>query len=216
MCTDDTRLHYMVNGLEDLPPAARHPHDPPRVLFLSNMLAAKGPARLVEALAVLARRGVRFDATFAGAPGDGLAEFEAAVARHALGSHVRYLGPVAGPAKDALFRDHDVFALPTSNETFGLVLLEAMRAGLAVVSSREGAIPEIVVDGHTGFIVDPYDIAALADGVARLLADRELRDRMGEAGRARFLENYTLERFEARLSGPTLRRASRAHKLLRS
>ena len=199
----DHRVRYVPNGIADRASPARTEHSTPRVLFLSNMLVDKGPLILVEALALLAERDVLFEATFAGAAaGDNcIAEFEAAVARHGLNGVVRYVGAVVGERKDpALFRDHDVFVLPTCRETFGLVLLEAMRAGLPIVSTREGAIPEIVRDGDTGFVVEPRDVRALTAKLEILLSDRGLRVRMGERGRAHFLEHYTLAHFEHQLA----------------
>ena len=89
------------------------------------------------------------------------------------------------------------FVCPSVYEPFGLVNLEAMACETAVVASRVGGIPEIVVDGETGFLVDldeadPEAFAAgLADRIGRLLADPRLARRMGAAGRRRVLERFT-------------------------
>jgi glycosyltransferase involved in cell wall biosynthesis len=173
----------------------------PRVVFLSNLIADKGPLVLIEALAELARRGIALDATFAGPDGDGrtLGELEAAIARHGLADRVRCVGPVYGAAKHALLAEHDAFALPTLRDAFPLVVLEAMQHGLPVVASAVGAIPDIVVDGETGLLVPPGDAAALADRLARLAASPELRARLGAAGRARYRAEFTFEAFERRL-----------------
>ena len=61
--------------------------------------------------------------------------------------------------------------------------LEAMRAGLPVVSSNEGSIPEVVIDGINGYIVDPQNVEQLSDRVLKLVNDEELRIKMGKAGR---------------------------------
>jgi starch synthase len=90
-----------------------------------------------------------------------------------------------------------VFVCPSVYEPFGLVNLEAMACETAVVASRVGGIPEIVVDGETGLLVDydEHDAAgfarALAGAVGRLLEDPELASRMGKAGRRRVLERFT-------------------------
>jgi len=89
--------------------------------------------------------------------------------------------------------------LPTLNDCFPLVILEAMRAGLPVVATDEGAIPEIVDDEVTGYIVPKNQPENLADKLELLLYDPELRKRMGGAGRNRFLEKYTLDKFESGL-----------------
>ncbi len=73
-------------------------------------------------------------------------------------------------------------------EPFGLVVIEAMAAGRPVIASRTGGLPDIVVDGETGLLVPPGDPDALRQALERLLADRELRERMGQAGRRRVTE----------------------------
>jgi glycosyltransferase involved in cell wall biosynthesis len=88
-----------------------------------------------------------------------------------------------------------VFVLPSAIDKSPYSILEAMFAGVPVVSTTVGGIPELVVDGVTGLLVPPEDPVALADAIDRLLADDELRTRMGEAGRAR-----AFERFDARVT----------------
>jgi glycosyltransferase involved in cell wall biosynthesis len=185
-----------------------------RLLFLSNMVREKGPLVLLEALSVVKARGLAFEAVFAGSRFDDgcVDELEAGVRRFGLSDQVRYVGPVYGDAKDALFREHDIFVFPTyyPNEAFPLVLLEAMQRGLPVVSTFEGAIPEIVTDGKTGFLVPQRDVGALADRLETLIGDPRRCREMGNAGRARYLEEYTLDRFEenlARVLGYCLSRA---------
>ncbi len=91
----------------------------------------------------------------------------------------------------------DVFVLPSRHEGMPLVLLEAMDAGLPVVATRVIGSEEVVADGETGFLVPPEDPAALGAALARLLADTELRERFGQAGRRRFRERFTHRRMAA-------------------
>jgi glycosyltransferase involved in cell wall biosynthesis len=79
----------------------------------------------------------------------------------------------------------DVFALPSAFEGLSVALLEAMALGRPVVATRVGGTPEVVRDGTEGFLVPPGDQGALAEGIARLLRDRDLSDRMGKAARQR-------------------------------
>jgi glycosyltransferase involved in cell wall biosynthesis len=83
---------------------------------------------------------------------------------------------------------------PVRWEGFGLVLLEAMLAGLPVVASRVSSVPEIVLEGETGLLVPPDDPAALAAAVNALLGDPERTRVLGEAGRARAKAEFSVER----------------------
>lgn len=101
-----------------------------------------------------------------------------------------------GFRSDAPFLVHafDVAAVPSLYEGFGLVLLEAMAAGRPLVASEVSAIPEIVLDGETGLLAPPRDAEALAAALDALLSDPERAARMGAAGRARLLSEFTVGR----------------------
>ena len=120
----------------------------------------------------------------------------------ARGRDVRFRVAVADVDLAALHRRAAVFVLPSVevtcygrrvaiSELLGLSVLEAMASGTPVVASRTGGVPEVVVDGETGFLVEPGDVAALHDRVATLLDDRRLARRMGDAGRAAVLDRFT-------------------------
>jgi glycosyltransferase involved in cell wall biosynthesis len=93
-----------------------------------------------------------------------------------------------------------IFVFPSIwHEPFGIPVIEAMAAGLPVVATRAGALPEVVVDGETGILVERGDHAGLAAAISRLLADPQLRERMGAAGRERVRRLFTWEGSVARL-----------------
>jgi phosphatidylinositol alpha-1,6-mannosyltransferase len=110
---------------------------------------------------------------------------------------VTFLGRVDDEALQALYRDCAFFLMPSSGEGFGVVFLEAMRAGKACVGGK-GAPEEIIQDGVTGFIVPPRDPAALLEAMARLFGNLDLRDRMGQAGQVRFQRHFTECHFQQR------------------
>jgi glycosyltransferase involved in cell wall biosynthesis len=193
------QIHFVANGLPDLPSPQRREAGPVRILFLSHLIRAKGPLVLLQALGLLHARGIDFHATFAGAAArDGCTEELMSRARALkLEDKIRYIGEVSGREKDELWANHDVFAFPTLHEAFGLVLLEAMRAELPVVTSDEGSAREIV--GAGGIVVPPGDADALAQALARLIRDPALRSVLGANGRVRYLETYTQREFEQRM-----------------
>ncbi|MFA6108632.1 MAG: glycosyltransferase [Candidatus Latescibacterota bacterium] len=94
----------------------------------------------------------------------------------------------------------DLLVVPSRREGLGLVILEGMAMGIPVVASRVGGIPEVVVDGETGLLVEAGDPASLAAAALTLLADPERRRRMGRAGRQRAIERFSLETMSARIA----------------
>ena len=172
---------------------------------------SKGLLVLLEACGLLAARGLPLELEVAGqfqSP-----EFESQVNARLqeldLAKHVRFLGVVQRDAKWEAYARGDVFCLPTfyEAETFGIVFLEAMSFGLPVVATRWRGIPEIVQDGQTGFLVDVYDAAALAERLEQLQIDPNLRQRLGQAGRERFLDEFTAPRFWERMENVFLETA---------
>jgi rhamnosyl/mannosyltransferase len=163
---------------------------PPTVLFVGQLRHYKGVDDLLRALAQTAPE-VRLLVA-----GDGplRAEWEALAASLGLGERVRFLGRVDDAALPGLYRSAGLFALPANSraEAFGTVLLEAMAAGLPCITTEVGSGTSYVVqDGVTGLVVAPRAPAALAHALSRLAADPALRARLGAAGRARVLAEFT-------------------------
>lgn len=93
----------------------------------------------------------------------------------------------------------DVFCLPTRFEPFGIAFIEAMYFGLPCIGTDAWAVPEMITDGETGFTVPIDDVAALTDRLLRLLGDRTLARRMGNAGRERAYRQFTWQRVIQRM-----------------
>jgi glycosyltransferase involved in cell wall biosynthesis len=104
---------------------------------------------------------------------------------------VRLLGFI--PSFSDWFSGLDLVLVPSSNEGFSLVALEAMTAGLPVVASRSGGLSEILEDGVTGILVPPDDLEVMVEATAKLLADDVLRSRLGEAAKAEARERFDRE-----------------------
>ncbi len=123
----------------------------------------------------------------------------AEVASRNLGAHVRFLGFRSDVA--ALLSLFDVFVLPSLSEGLSMALLEAMAAGNPVVATRVGGNPELVLDGDTGFLVGAESPDSISDRVVRLLQDKALAARMGESGRRRVREKFSLRATVDRYQG---------------
>lgn len=177
-------------------------HSHVKLLYLSNMMAEKGVWTLVDACRLLHDKGVRFECHFVGGWKD-ITEntFRNCIESYGLQDCVFAHGPKYGDEKEQYFDNADVMVFPTyyHNECFPLVLLEGMMHGLACISTNEAGIPGIIDDGKTGIMVTRHDFSQLADAIEKLAQDRNLCEQMGEAGRRKYEEQFTLSVFENRL-----------------
>ncbi len=162
------------------------------ILAVSNFYPYKGHADLLAA----ASRVVAScpDAVFllAGRDAGTLDECRARALRDGLAQNVRFLGGRTDVAD--CIRASDLFVHPSHQEGFSNAILEAMAGGKAVVAYDVGGNPEAVRDGETGLLVPLRQPAALGDALAGLLADPSRRNAMGEAGRRRAAEHFSMER----------------------
>lgn len=162
----------------------------------------KGQRDLLAALAILRSRTphlLRLRCLIAGEPElDGgwyLEELKQRTVELGLGDVVRFVGRQSPPAFHAAL---DVLIhTSVQPEPFGRVLIEGMAAGLPIVATNNGGVPEIVLDEQTGLLVPPGNPGALAAAVERLLGDEALRRRLGEAGRRRAGDVFSLRRHVA-------------------
>jgi glycosyltransferase involved in cell wall biosynthesis len=179
------------NGVRLDRPQRRHPAvpaGPAIVLAVGRLRAPKDFVTLVAATAQLAP-----DVACVHIVGDGpdRPAVEREIARHRLEERVVLLGEredVAG-----LLASADVFVLPSRSEGMPMSVLEAMAAGLPVVASAVGGVPELVIDGETGTLVAPGDPDALARALGALVADPAARARLGAAARARAEAEFGIE-----------------------
>lgn len=132
--------------------------------------------------------------------GDDVERLRTKAAALGLGRSVYFPGFLPDAALRALMRNSAVFAMPSRGEGFGLVYLQAMRAGVPCLGSRDDAAADVIVDGETGLLVPHQDPDAIAGALLRLLTDETMRRRMGDAGRRRYENTFTYPRFRARLA----------------
>jgi glycosyltransferase involved in cell wall biosynthesis len=193
--------HFDAGWAEMRHARAAAPGYRPRVLFMGGDFSRKGGDDLIAAW----RQGrfgerARLDlVTHAPVPS----------ALEADGIHVHTGVDARSPAWRGLWRDADLFVLPTRDEAFGLVFQEAAAAGLPAVGTRITAIPEVVLDGETGVLVPPRDRGALAAALGRLLASPGLRLEMGTRARRHVEATADPEAYRAKLAGAIHRLAGR-------
>lgn len=173
------------------------------ILFLSNLIKSKGVLILVEACKILKSRKIDYSCTIAGGEGDlTINEIQEEILLSNLSQNISIYGMIQGRDKIEIFRNADIFVFPSfyHNECMPLVLLEAMQYSLPVVTTSEGAIPDLVEDGMTGYIIPPRDVEALADKLEHLIQNPEKRESMGLDGFKRYQKYFTLDLFENRIT----------------
>ncbi len=167
-----------------------------RIVSVGRLVSKKGFTTLVEAVAQLRERDVDVELIIAGEDGEAATAVRALVAQRGLEDEVWIAGPVTQGELRTLYGDADVFALACRVDEDGdrdgipNVLVEAMAAGLPVVSTSVSGIPELVQDGENGLLVPPDDPAALADALLRIAKDPLLRSRFAAAGLATVSERF--------------------------
>ena len=166
------------------------PHEAPLVGNVAALVPHKGQKYLVDAAAQVVRQ--QPDTRFVVAGEGELREsLEHQIRHHHLEKHVILAG--FRPDVLSLHKAFDLFVMSSVTEGLGTSLLDAMACGKPIVASAVGGIPEVVVDGETGFLVPPRDTAAMASAIVRLLEDPALRQRMGAAGLARVRQHFVAE-----------------------
>ncbi len=186
---DRGRITVIPNGIDlsefESISSRRRPHDHPIVLYVGRLLAPqKGLDTLVEAFAFLPPS-LRAELRVVG-PDWGAASTVRTIAQsRGVGDRLTLTGPVSREALLAEYASADVFVLPSRFEPFGIVLLEAMAAGLPIVASRVGGIPDVVGDWENALLVPAGRPRPLAEAMRVLLTDAELRRRFSDRGRHR-------------------------------
>lgn len=189
--TRDDRLVTVYNAMPDVDGAlrGRPAVSPPRLVMVARLSSWKDHPTLLRALSGL--KDLSWELEFVG-DGPLRGQLQALAGSLDLASRVSFRGFCADVSER--LAEAQLFLLTSKWEGFPRSILEAMRAGLPVIASGVGGVRESVVDGQTGFVVPRGDVEFVRDRLRRLIADAELRVRMGEAGRARYEERFMLER----------------------
>jgi len=193
-----TRVIYGGADPERFAPDPRAARD--GVLFVGRLTPHKGVDRLLRALPPAAA--LRVAGTAGHDPRPPERDYLDLLLRLTSGRRVEFLGAVPDRLLPELYRGAAVLAMPSVERTcygrpvavselLGLAALEAMASGTPVVASRVGGLAEVVVDGETGFLVEPGDVGALRDRLERILTDRRLAARLGDNARQLALERFT-------------------------
>ena len=203
------RVHVVNNGIPDVASSLKLNITPfkrsaniIRLLFLSNLDEGKGIYDFITAMGLLSTKSCQFEAIIVGAEAKLTRyDIDSFISQLGLQNCVKYLGAIYGDEKWQTISSTDVVVFPTkyANEAFPAIPIEAMQFGKPVIATKEGAIPDIVEDGVTGFLVDNDSPEQIAEKLEILINDSMLREAMGKAGRKKYETKYRLETFELNL-----------------
>lgn len=195
---DLKKIFVLGNGIKDVAYSDENIHEEFTITYLSNFIKEKGVINFIEVLEKLQKKGHIFRINLIGNPTDISNDvILERIKDCGLEKYLNHFGPAYGEEKLELLSESDLFIFPTyyTNECYPLVLLEAMRAGLPIITSSEGGIRDIVIDGENGFIVDPTDISKMASKAELLKEDTQLRKKMSKRARNLFEKKNTFVAF---------------------
>jgi glycosyltransferase involved in cell wall biosynthesis len=202
------RVIVVPNPVEMPRAAAPVTTNGPRIAYLGVIKDAKGTFDLLEAWGEVSR--LNPDARLVVAGSGEVEKLRYKACERDLLETIETPGWIGDADKASLLHGASVFVLPSHFEALPMALLEAMAAGLPVVATRVGGIPEVITDGRDGLLVEPRDPAALAAEMDTLLADPVRRATLGRAARRRIAESFSVEAVLPRVEALWTRYASYA------
>lgn len=159
---------------------------------ISDLFPVKGLIFLIDAVKILKERGTKVELLVGGGDGKYISFFKNECKRLGIQKNVIFCGNVDSDEKLRSFHaEIDIFCLPSLSESLGLVLLESLNCGTPIIASNTGGIPEIVEDGKNGFLVELGDANALASKIEKFYDDRELLNKMGNAGHEIYWQKFS-------------------------
>jgi glycosyltransferase involved in cell wall biosynthesis len=188
----------MPVGMEDFPQTPLPQNDPPVFLSVARYTRQKRLDDIIAAAAKIAADHIDFRIIMVG-EGPLENDLKQLVNEKGLSDKIGFVPLVAQQKLAEFYRRADAVVLASEGEGFGLVLVEAGLTGRPVIAARSGGIVDIVDDGVNGLLFEVGRIDELADGMRRLIADRDLRIRLGQSGQAQALERFATPVLVARM-----------------
>lgn len=199
--TELSTKHYALSS-NNLHPSAF------RILFLSNLTLSKGFFDVIKSIPIITQKNIsspNIEFIFAGEFWEGektKEEIFQYINSHNLNLYIKFTGTTISSKKKDLLLSSSLFVLPTYYLYEGqpVVIIEAMAAGLPIITTNQGCIKEMVIDGENGFIIEKKNPEKIAEKIIYLLKNEKVRREMGKKSRERFLKYYTKDRFINSLS----------------
>jgi glycosyltransferase involved in cell wall biosynthesis len=188
------KVHIVPNGIDvkefAVEPESASARDRLRVGLVGRLSAEKGVGYFLEAAAKVSKEFPEVEFVVAG-DGPELSNLQGRTRELGIAHSVRFAGKVLEMA--AFYRGINVLVSSSVKEGLPMTLLEGMAARRAIVATNVGDVAKVIIDGHTGLLLQPGDVAGLADGILRLLRDGALREQLGRNGQSFVREKYSSE-----------------------
>jgi glycosyltransferase involved in cell wall biosynthesis len=176
-----------------------------RLLFVGAVGKLKGEKDLIKALALLRERqpniNINIKVSFLGYGAENLKDY---CAESGVGEFVEHLGAVSMAERIGFYQKADIFVLPTYAEAMPMSVIEAMAAGLAIITTNVGGIPELIEDGAGGILFSPGDVAALAEKISLLLENENIRTSLGAKAQQKAREQMDFKTYAEKLRAQLL------------
>lgn len=197
---DTNRVWYLPNGirLNDNFEIQNKPKSN-KILYLSNMQESKGSFKLLQAAKILKNKNIDFHIDFVGKwhnDNNFKKRWLAYYNKNKMETYVTYHGPKYGKEKQQFFIEANIFVLPTSNDCFPLSILEAMSYANVVISTNQGAIPEIIEDNFNGYVLNENTPEDLSKKIIEVLKNNKLNQRIALRGFNKAQKLYSDKQFE--------------------
>jgi glycosyltransferase involved in cell wall biosynthesis len=160
--------------------------------FVKSLKAHYGPEHLIRAMGLIAAKHPQTRLLIAGS-GELRSQLETLTRQLDLTRNISFLGAIEHHQVPEFLKKVDILAMPSIREGFGVAAVEAQAMEIPVVATRVGGVPEVVLDGETGILVEPGNSEQLAQAILTLIENPALRRQMGERGRIHVLANYRWE-----------------------
>ena len=196
--TRPQHIFVVENGIDLSPFRKKTPHDDGvRLLHIGEVSARKGIFDLLSAIKDVHHQQKQFHVDIVG-PGE-IERARKKIVEYQLEEVVTLHGPKRGQEKYAFFERSTLFILASYAEGLPIAIIEALAAGLVVISTSVGGIPDLIISGENGYLVQPGDTTALADNIKKLLEETDLRQTMAQNNRTLAFEHYNIDRCAEKL-----------------
>ena len=198
LISPNAKVLIVPNGIHIPPNYIKNNKDYIKISFLGLIAQKKGIYDLLRVFKRIINEGYNVKLTIGGS-GEGI-RLRKEISMLKLDGKVQYLGWIHDTLKDFVLKETDIFVLPSYFEALPMSVIEAMSYSIPVVSTTVGGIPELVVEGKTGLLVEPGDLEALYQNIIFLIQNKNVRENFGNDGRQLVIRRHNIEKISQKIN----------------